>query len=114
VNQLFSRIVAVTLLGTMFAGAGMMCRLPAPAHPAMAGCHHPARVPSHPQPADYQCCVRRHASAVVSDVFSVRLAVQALKAADTIHVVMVASDSEAFPIVIAHSGGPPGVQVLRI
>jgi hypothetical protein len=70
-------------------------------------------VPSHPQPADYRCCLTRHPSALLTNIFSPRPALQALEAG-IIHVMAAASDGDAFPAVIVPSGVPPGVATLRI
>ena len=78
--QPFSRMIAIALLSAMVGvGAGVVCLLPASAAPThTAGCH-PVRVPSDPQPADYRCCVGRHASALTTAVFSPRPAVESVE-----------------------------------
>jgi hypothetical protein len=111
-TQPFSRIVAVALLGVMVAAAaGTICLVPGAAHPVMTGCHH--RIPSHPQPADYRCCVGRHAS-LPSAIFSVHPAAQVLEGSDAIILSAAAGDSNVVSTVMASSSGPPGVLVLRI
>ena len=112
--QPFSRMIAIALLSAMVAvGAGAICLLPAAAAPShIAGCH-PVRVPSAPPHADFLCCVGRHASALTTGVFSLRPAAHAVETNAT-DVVLVASDSKAFPTSVAPSGGPPGILILRI
>ncbi|MGA8214507.1 MAG: hypothetical protein WB799_13000 [Candidatus Sulfotelmatobacter sp.] len=112
-NRLFPHIVAVALLSTMLAAtAGTMCLLPASAaHSPTAGCH-PAGVPATPQPADYRCCVS-HPSALLTGIFSLRPALQALEA-DTVDVPVAVSYSDAFPTALAGSSGPPGALILRL
>jgi len=82
----------------------------------MGECHSgrtPARVPSHPQPADYRCCVKGDPAALLTNVFSPRPALQALKA-DAIPVLGAAGRGVGFPSSIDPTGGPPGVLILRI
>jgi len=119
VNRLFPRIgfpqiIAVALLSTMVAAAaGTMCLLPtSAAHSPAAGCH-PAGVPATPQPADYRCCASRHPSALLTGIFSLRPALQALEA-DTVHVLVAVSDRDASPTALAGSSGPPGTLILRL
>jgi hypothetical protein len=114
VPQLFSRIVALALIGTvMFTGVGTSCLIPAAtAHSPMAGCH-PVHVPSHPQSAGYRCCGRRPTAALLTHVVLPRPPLQTLEA-DALGVLIIASRNHAFPALITPSGGPPGVVVLRI
>jgi hypothetical protein len=110
--QPFSRMIAIALLSAMVAvvvgAAGFLSASVAPTH---AGCH--SRTSSQPQPADYRCCVGRHASALTTGVFSLRPAVHSVEA-DATEVVLAASDSKAFPALVAPSGGLPGILILRI
>ena len=129
--QSFSRIIAIAMLGTMVAaGAGTMCLLPAmaqsssssssssvsaastPSSVPVSGCHAP-RVPSHPQSADYRCCVGRHSSALLTKIFPSRPALQILefRAAD---VPVAASDADFSANTSIPSDGSPGILILRI
>jgi len=105
-------------LGTIVAGvAGTLCLLPASGrHSTLGECHSgriPARVPSHPQPADYRCCSKGNPAALLTNGFSPRPALQALKA-DAIPVLVAAGSGVGFPSSIDLTGGPPGVFILRI
>ena len=111
-----SRIVTALLLGTMFAGVvGTMCLLPASAAlygTPGSGCHHRTHTPLHPQPADYRCCVSRHAPAVITYVFSPRPMLRMLSAA--VHVPVSEWGGDSVPAAEALLGSPPDVRVLRI
>jgi len=113
-SRMAFRIVAVALVSAIVVtGAGALCFIPASTtHTAMGGCHH-GQIPSQEQPGDYRCCVTRHPSALLTSTFLLPAAVQA-KAADTIHALAEASYWAAPPIVMAPSGGSPGIVILRI
>jgi hypothetical protein len=114
VPQRCSRIVALALLGAvMVTAAGASCLMPAAsAHSSMAACH-PVKTPSHPHPVDSRCCVSRLPSALLTSVFSPRPALPTLEPG-AMQVLVAAQDRDAFPALIAPSGGPPGVLILRI
>jgi hypothetical protein len=108
--------VALLVLTTVIAGAGTMCLLPAASvQPSATGCHpvpHSSHS-SHPQPADYRCCVSRHPAALVTTFFSPRPAMQPCPA-DAIDLLLTAIESDSVPPTIAASGGPPGAFILRV
>jgi hypothetical protein len=113
VAKFFSQLVAMMLLVTLIAaGAGAFCVLSAATHPAMAECH-PSQMPSHPQPADYRCCLSRHAVPLVTNVVSPRPVLEAVEAQATPVLVGTRDGPEFFPS-IAPSSRPPGIVVLRI
>ncbi|MGD1024580.1 MAG: hypothetical protein ABR880_17470 [Candidatus Sulfotelmatobacter sp.] len=114
-SKLFSQLVAMMLLGAVVAaGAGVVCVVSASTHSSssMTGCHGSEK-PSHPHPADYRCCLSRHAVPLVTSVVTPRPALQGLRA-DVTPVLAAANDRAVFLPAIAPSGGPPGVVVLRI
>ncbi|HKN17119.1 MAG TPA: hypothetical protein VJX47_09260 [Candidatus Sulfotelmatobacter sp.] len=115
-SKFFSQLVAMMVLGAVVAGgAGVICVVSSSAHSSssMAGCH-PGQMPSQPHPADYRCCLSRHAVPLVTSVVSPqRPALQALEASVT-PVLAAANEGPAFLPAIAPSGGPPGVVALRI
>ncbi|MGA2643339.1 MAG: hypothetical protein ABSF15_01410 [Candidatus Sulfotelmatobacter sp.] len=103
----------MALLGVTFvAGAGASCLLPAgTAHSPMVGCH--SGRPSRPQPADYKCCVSRHHSTLLANIFSPRPAIDAAPA-DVTEAPVAATEGSLFLPTIPRSAGPPGVFILRI
>jgi len=124
-------MIAIALLGTMVAaGAGTVCMLPAmaqhvassvsstsssisaPASAPVTRCHSP-RVPSHPQSADYRCCVGGHSSALLTRIFSSRPALPPLKLSVT-NMFVAAGDADVLANASPLSDSPPGIFILRI
>lgn len=114
VAQRFSRFIAIALLNTMVAaGAGTMCLWPAlAAHSPAAGCHS-SQVPSPPQPADYRCCMGGYSSALLTNIFSPRPALQTVEAG-AIHALVAANEADGFAAPFTPINGPPGFLILRI
>jgi hypothetical protein len=114
VKQPVSQLATVFLLGVaLAAGAGTLCFLPAVSAPALSSGCHSAPVPMNPQPAGYQCCTGRHASALLTDVFTPGPVLQA-RAAEVLRFTEASDSSETFRGIPALSNGHPGALVLRI
>jgi hypothetical protein len=119
VAQFYSRMIAIALLGAMIAaGAGTMCLLPAMAQyaassvPATTGCHSP-HAPSHPQSADYRCCVGGHSSALLTKIFTPQPALRSLDS-NAPDVLVAANDVAAPANASGSSDSLPGILILRI
>ncbi len=121
------QIVSLILLTAAVAPvAGVTCQWTAVvANTSMGGCHsvgmhsvpHAHGYSNHahpsPQPADYKCCVRQHAPALVMSVFSLQPGI-VFFVAEGNELSVPAGESFSVLRDLPPPGGPPGISILRI
>jgi hypothetical protein len=109
IPRIVYQAVTVVLLAATIAA---VFQLPASAAPlGCPACH--SQVPSHPQPADYRCCVNRQAPALTIGIFSLRPALRTLEA-NAIVEVAAEYRGDVVPTTAALLSSPPGIFILRI
>jgi hypothetical protein len=116
------QIVSMILLAVAIAPAAGACRWTAVvAHSSMGGCHasgmrsrpHGDSNRGNPQPADYKCCARQQAPALVMSVFWLQPGVVFFVAeSDEVSVLA----GEIFSVLpdAPPPGSPPGISILRV